>query len=68
MTPSPEYHINRFLCEQCKFFKRYDLAYHIVNDEGKIISKEIQSTFGKCGRSNKNLEGREHGCKKFERV
>jgi hypothetical protein len=67
MAPSPEYHINKFLCEQCRFFQQFDLDYHIVDSDGKIIAKNLPTPFGKCMYYEKSIEGREHGCAKFRR-
>jgi hypothetical protein len=67
MAPSPEYYINKFLCEQCKFFQDYKLDYHVVDDEGEIRAKELPNPFGKCVFYDKSIEGREHSCNKFKK-
>ena len=66
MVPSPEYNVNKFLCEQCRFFHQFDLDYHIVDDDGKIIPKNLPNPFGKCEFFDKHIEGREHSCKNFK--
>lgn len=42
------------------------MDYHIVDENGKIIARKIQSPFGKCCVNDKSIEGREHICEKFK--
>lgn len=66
MSSSTEYYTKKCLCEHCKHFERYELNYHIVDDDGKIVAKQIESPFGRCCIRDKSLEGRESSCSKFQ--
>jgi hypothetical protein len=67
MPLDPEYAINKFLCEQCQHFDRYNLDYHIVSDAGVVESRVLQKAFGLCEVIGRCCEGREYCCQYFKK-